>query len=594
MFKKKFLKTLFIRTETFVYLVPIPLLLYFGFLCLELKREKIILFLICSLIGGILGLICGLILRYVQLIPLLDELEQESTNKQKDLELKKKLLEYPRKEALNVTLRWIIGGGTAWIILFIFDNLHFVEIIAVPYAIMIAIPISASTFYFITESCITKLLQDSRLANLIDPNLFEKTIKLENKIFITILSITILASGSIGFLFYFVNVGLLHFENPVLVTIIFIIGFIIFLYISNKNLSNSIQVNHKIISESLSQIAQGKISIRIPIVSKDEYALMGNDLIQVVIFLRRTVESLGKIITEITNYSQQMEKNNHTLTNLIKKQSDMLSHFILILEQINQATDVFVNNSEKTNQLMTETKHIQENIDKDIKDLFNYTKENEKQASISLQFIDQGRANVQENIQLMKEIQNTTAEIQNIVNAIGEVADQVNLLSLNASIESARAGEYGRGFAVVASEISKLAEKVLQNSDEIRKISKTVNKNVSKGVNEINVTGNLFEEIYNKIILMKERIDFISTIVENQTSKNQAFKEVFQSSIQMSSEISNLASVQTSKIQDILKNIHLLNEDNMILKNNFQDFHNTFKNLLKKLEDIQIQVKFFS
>lgn len=321
---------------------------------------------------------------------------------------------------------------------------------------------------------------------------------------------------------------------------------------------------------------------------------MGYDLIQVVIALRESVKSLNKIITEITKYSRQMEENSRVLTSLIQKQSETLNYFILKLDQIKEATNVSVTNSKKTSEIMTKTKSIQENIEKDINNLVQYSKESEKQARISLQFIDQGRINVQENIQLMKEIQITTAEIQNIVNAIGEVADQVNLLSLNASIESARAGEYGRGFAVVASEISKLAERVLQNSEEITKISKTVSKNVLQGVNAINVTGNLFEEIYNKIIQMKEKIDLISKTVESQTSQNQIFKQAFQNSIDMSSEVLNMSSLQTSNFQDILNNIQILNQENVILKNNIQDFYNISQNLLGKLEDIQKQVSFFS
>ncbi|MEM4271253.1 MAG: methyl-accepting chemotaxis protein, partial [Candidatus Pacearchaeota archaeon] len=592
--KKNFLKKLFIKTETFVYLVPIPLVLYFGILCLEFTQEKLTWFVISATGGGVVGFIVGLVLRYVQLFPFLDELEQESKSKEKDLELKRKLLEYPSKEGINVAIRWVTGAGIAWLLLAISSNLSLVEMLAFPYIVAIAIPISSSSFYFITESCITELLKESRLANLIDESLFKKTTKLENKMFITILSVTILSSGSIGYLFYFVNAGVIQFKNPILVITIFIFGFIVFIYISNKNLSNSIQVNHQILSSSLEHLAKGKISIRIPIVSKDEYALMGNDLIQVVIALRRSVESLNKITTEITSYSKQMEANSQALINLIQKQSETLNHFILKLDQIKEATNISVNNSKKTSEIMTQTKLIQENLDKDINNLFKYSKESERQGSISLQFIDQGRTNVQENIELMKEIQITTAEIQNIVNAIGEVADQVNLLSLNASIESARAGEYGRGFAVVASEISKLAERVLENSEEIKKISKTVNKNVLQGVNAINATGSLFEEIHNKIIQMKEKIDLINKTVENQTSQNETFKKAFQNSIDMSSEVLNMSSIQTENVQDILNNIQVLNQENVILKNNIQDFYNISQTLLKKLEDIQKQVSFFS
>ncbi|MCX7999632.1 MAG: methyl-accepting chemotaxis protein [Leptospiraceae bacterium] len=440
----------------------------------------------------------------------------------------------------------------------------------------------------------TDLLSASRLGNLMDPSLFKDKISLEKKIFSNLISVTILSSGSIGFLFYFVNTGTLKFSYPFVVILIFLISFTLFIYISNKNLSNSIKANHEIISSSLSELSKGKISMRIPIVSKDEYGLMAYDLIQVVIALRRTVESLIKIISEITIYSKQMEANSEVLLNLIVKQSKTFENFVNKLDEINKATQVSQNSSQKTNQLMQETKKIQEDIDYNVKNLLNYTSQSEKQASISLQFIDSGKQNMQSNIQIMTQVQHTTLEIQSIVSAIGEVADQVNLLSLNASIESARAGDYGRGFAVVASEISKLAERVLQNSEEIKKISKIVNKNVSEGVESINSTGRLFEEIHEKIMGMKERIESINQAARSQISSNEDFKKIFQNSIEMSSEILKATSIQVENVKNLLNEIQILNQESSTLKNKIEDFQSIAQNLKERIQTIQTQVNFFT
>ena len=127
---------------------------------------------------------------------------------------------------------------------------------------------------------------------------------------------------------------------------------------------------------------------------------------------------------------------------------------------------------------------------------------------------------VQEAVRKMDNLNHQAKEISRIVLMIHEVADQTNLLALNAAIEAARAGEHGRGFAVVADEVRQLAQQVSESVTEITEIVNRIQnessmtagslkngyKEVEKGSNQIQNTGETFNQIRSAVSEMAQEM----------------------------------------------------------------------------------------
>lgn len=189
--------------------------------------------------------------------------------------------------------------------------------------------------------------------------------------------------------------------------------------------------------------------------------------------------------------------------------------------------------------------------------------------------------------QTMENLQNKAAQVQNITALILKVSNQTNMLALNASIESARAGEAGRGFAVVANQIRELAEQTKNATESISSILNELNQNAKEAADSVDVSLNA----------IKEQETYIEGVYTGFEEVHSDMKVLNENIGRMDGMMQNLAMVNTH-IVDSINQLYATSEEitastqeaSAIVETNTEDFrnmHNNFATVLGQVEGFE-------
>lgn len=323
----------------------------------------------------------------------------------------------------------------------------------------------------------------------------------------------------------------------VIICVIAVVVAILFIIISIGGITKTIRRVQKFATE----LASGDFTVdRLKVKGRDEIAVMSNSLNDMYTNNKEVIRSIADYSVDISDSSSKMKSAAEGLK----------MEFDKIVDIMTSVNSDMMNSSAATEELSASVDQVAESADNlneetkgsldlaiDIQKRANEIGKNSQEAFDKSQSLQTTFGNnLEESIAQSKVVEN----IGEMASVIADIADQITLLSLNASIEAARAGEQGKGFAVVATEIGKLAG---QTSDSVEKIQET-----------ISAIQQAFEGLAKNA---KSLLDYVSDTVTPDYKNFVSVAERYGQDAESIKETSEKLSIMTDSIQEIMSEVRL-------------------------------------
>ncbi len=344
------------------------------------------------------------------------------------------------------------------------------------------------------------------------------------------------------------------------VTIVSYLVFTIFIFIVILLISRGV---NKSVNSSLNKIGCVSSSLDltcdIVVEGKDEISQISRALQVMIVAFKETVFHAKDVATASTNESSKLNVVVEKLTINSEKSEGKIAEINILVEEVGKKLD---NVEEST---ITVSENLQDTYD--VLDTF-VSSLNDVVISI-----DKGSEQQQELVGKVASLTEQAKNIKDVLSIISDIADQTNLLALNAAIEAARAGEHGRGFAVVADEVRKLAERTQKSLSEISANVNLITQNVMEISGETDATS--------------ANMDDISIAAQTLISASESTKGNLLATLDKSTEVMHQSTYIATKTKQLINNmdeIIELSSQNTLLRGNVEEAAQILSADSKKLE----------
>jgi len=299
------------------------------------------------------------------------------------------------------------------------------------------------------------------------------------------------------------------------------------------------------------RIADGDLTDSLSIPRKDEIGRLGRALNDMSVRLSETVAAVQLNAERVASATRRISESARTLAEGAQSQASTLQETSAAVEELSASMERVSEHARAQAAAVGQGAASMALVQESIKEVARTLGEISDLASQSVDKSEEGAQAVGEVVAGIQRVAGSSEKIGGIVGVIADIADQTNLLALNAAIEAARAGEHGRGFAVVADEVGKLAERSSASTKEIATLIKESILGVSQEVEIANGSQEAMKQIRIYARKVQEMIATLSGSMSRQMAASSELARALSSIDEMSQSISLATGEQDASARQV-------------------------------------------